>query len=710
MKSVGEVMAIGRTFKESLQKALRGLEIGRAGLGADGKDNQPTLEDIKQKLRIPNCDRVFYIRYAFQQGLSISEIAELSSVDPWFIQQLEEIFRFEQTLLKAPFPLSKENLLEAKRNGFSDKQIAYLKNEKELEIRKLRKSLNVLPTYKVVDTCAGEFPAMTPYFYSTYEEEDEGEVEEGQKVIILGGGPNRIGQGIEFDYCCVHAVMALHEAGFRTIMVNCNPETVSTDYDISDRLYFEPLTFEDVMHIVEKEKPLGLIVQFGGQTPLNLTLPLEKAGVKILGTSPDSIDISEDRMRFGKLLEGLEILHPAYGIAKTIQEAKNVAQNIGYPVIVRPSYVLGGRGMKVVYDEEMLNQYVLSQMDHYTKQLGDHPILIDRFLNSAKEVDVDALSDGEDVYIGGILEHIEEAGIHSGDSACILPPKNLSKNEIQAIVEITKKLARKLEVRGLLNIQFAIQDKKVYVLEVNPRASRTVPFISKATGIPIAKIAARLMIGQTLKELKGIYHFDLLNYDFLTLKHIAVKEAVLPWVKFPGTDALLSPEMKSTGEVMGLDFNFASAFLKSQVASGTPVPLQGTILCSLRDQDKRQALPIINEFIQAGFKVVATEGTYRYFKDSGLIVECVKKISEGRPHVVDLIKNRQVQMVVNTPSQSERAQTDGSQIRGAAIQFQVPIFTTLSALKALNESILEIIRQKYRPEVQSLQDYFQVKN
>ena len=704
MKSVGEVMAIGRTFKEALQKAIRGLEIGRAGLGADGNDVPGTIEEIKNKLRIPNNNRIFNVTYALEAGLSKEDIFTLSGIDPWFTQQIEEIIEMKHKIEKNSKNLSYELLKESKQFGFSDKQLAFLTQNSESDIRSLRKKEKILPTYKVVDTCAGEFPAFTPYFYSTYEEEDEGEVNpQEKKVIILGGGPNRIGQGIEFDYCCVHAVMALHEEGYKSIMVNCNPETVSTDYDISDRLYFEPLTFEDVMNIIEKEKPIGVIVQFGGQTPLNLTLPLANAGVQILGTSPNSIDVSEDRHKFGQLLKKLNLLHPEWGSATTLEDTLTVAKKLKYPVIVRPSYVLGGRGMKIVYDEKGLEEYVQKSLLEKNGK-SSHPILVDRFLNNAKEVDVDGISDGESVLIAGILEHIEEAGIHSGDSACILPPQNLTHKELETIKEITEKLALGLNCKGLLNIQFAIQEGKVYILEVNPRASRTVPFISKATGVPIAKIAAKIMIGKTLKELKSQYDFSKLSLS--KMKHIAVKEAVLPWVKFPGTDVLLSPEMKSTGEVMGIDSTFALAFFKSQIASGSTLPLSGKILCSLRDADKTTALPMIRSLQDIGFSLVATEGTYLYLKKNGLQVDLVKKISEGRPHVVDLIKNRQVQIVVNTPSLNEGASSDGSKIRTASIQFQVPIFTTLSALEAFKESALQIYSMKPAIEVRTLQSYF----
>lgn len=739
MKSVGEVMAIGRTFKEALQKAIRGLEISRDGLGADGKGQvtiieqlirskkqevrskefKKYLEGVKEKLRVPNCDRIFNVKYALQLGLTVKQIANLSSIDPWFIQQIQEIVMMENKIQSEGKRLDRNTLLTAKKFGFSDKQIAYLTKKSDAEIKNLRNKYKIVPTYKVVDTCAGEFPAHTPYFYSTYEDEDEGKVSSHKKIIILGGGPNRIGQGIEFDYCCVHAVMALREEGYETIMVNCNPETVSTDYDISDRLYFEPLTFEDVMNIIEKEKPVGVIVQFGGQTPLNLTLSLEKAGVKILGTSPESIDISEDRRKFGKLLKKLNVLHPECGSAISVAEAEKVAEQIGYPVIVRPSYVLGGRGMKIIYNHESLKHYLTDVVRSLAIEKSgqkpeaelflEHPILIDRFLDSAKEVDVDAICDGKSVFIGGIMEHIEEAGIHSGDSACILPSQNLTDQQIKTIQQITEKISKKLRVQGLINIQFAIQENKVYILEVNPRASRTVPFVSKATGIPLAKIAAKVMVGKSIKNLSSSYRLPASpaggTVETLS-KYVAVKEAVLPWAKFPGTDALLSPEMRSTGEVMGIDTNFPIAFLKSQIAAGAKIPLDGKILFSLNDSDKPEAISIVRELVRLGFKILATKGTCQYFQKNGIQTELAKKICEGSPHVVDLIKNRQIQMVINTPSQNQTSQSDGYELRSATIQFHIPIITTLSALKAFKESVVSITNPQTVLKVSPIQKYY----
>ncbi len=720
MKSVGEVMAIGRTFKEALQKAIRGLEIGRDGLGADGKAEvkeveevlknktknsaafKDFLESLKKKIRTPTSERIFSIKAGLQVGLTAEEVSALSSVDPWFVEQIAEILELENQLRTRKKPLSRELIKQAKQYGFSDKQIAYCTGTQELKVRDLRKKLGVLPTYKVVDTCAGEFPAVTPYFYSTYEEEDEGEVSDEKKIMILGGGPNRIGQGIEFDYCCVHAVMALSQLGYRTIMVNCNPETVSTDYDISDRLYFEPLTFEDVMNIIEKEKPWGAIVQFGGQTPLNLTLSLANAGVKVLGTTPDSIDLSEDRQRFGALLKRLKISHPPYGNARSVPQAKQVAKKIGYPLMVRPSYVLGGRGMQIVYDEGMLTDYVAQAV----MASPERPILIDRFLDSAKEVDVDALSDGKDLYIGGIMEHVEHAGVHSGDSACILPPQTLSKKVIAEIVKTTRLLAQKLKIKGLLNIQYAIQGTKVFILEVNPRASRTIPFVSKASGVPLAKIAAQLMVGKLIEDLAKSYGFSL-KYGETKNNNIAVKEAVLPWASFPGSDVLLTPEMRSTGEVMGIDKEFALSFYKSQAASGNKIPLSGNILFSLKDQDKAEALPMAKALNQMGFKLTATDGTSKYFCKHGLAVDKVKKIAEGRPHVVDLVGNKEVQILVNTSTPTRSSRADGYEIRRAALRHHVPIFTTLSALRALQESLSILIKGgASRLTVRSLQDFY----
>jgi carbamoyl-phosphate synthase large subunit len=719
MKSVGEVMALGRTFKEALQKALRGLEIGSQGLGADKKSpgeglvalqDTPAAEKdrlmdlLRNRIRVPNCDRVFYIRAALKAGIPAADIIEWSKIDPWFIHQIEEILDCENEILAAPGlgsdPMSKRGLtpallLDAKRHGFSDFQIACLRNVTEREVREWRLKEKITPTYKSVDTCAAEFQAYTPYFYSTYEEEDEVVPTDRRKVMILGGGPNRIGQGIEFDYCCVHAVMALKEDGFETIMVNCNPETVSTDYDTSDKLYFEPLTLEDVLNIVQKEKPEGVIVQFGGQTPLNLAIPLENAGVKILGTSPDSIDLAEDRKRFGAVLTRLGIPQAPNGTARSFEEARAAAERITYPVMVRPSYVLGGRAMEVVHDEAMLADYIARA----TLVSPEHPILIDKFLDNAIELDVDALCDGKDIYIGGIMEHIEEAGIHSGDSACVLPPRTLSAKDLSTLKQYTEELAKGLNVRGLINIQFAIREGIIYILEANPRASRTVPFVSKATGVPLAKIAAKLMVGRKLKDLLPAT----LLKEGPKMRWVAVKEAVLPWSRFPGVDAILGPEMRSTGEVMGIDQDFARAFAKSQSAAGTQLPKAGGVLLSLTDQDKQPGAQIAKELSKLGFELFATGSTAAYLRQQALKVRTVLKLTEGRPNVADVIKNREVVLVINTPS-GRRSHSEGFTIRQAALQYNVPIVTTLAAARA---ALAGIKGMREGPmTVAPLQDYY----
>jgi carbamoyl-phosphate synthase large subunit len=711
MKSVGEVMALGRTFKEALQKALRGLEIGSMGLGADGKSpgeglvaiqDTPAAEKdrlmdlLRDRIRVPNCDRVFYIRAALKAGVPAADIVEWSKIDSWFIHQIEEILDCEKMILSAAAnPLPHDLLLEAKRHGFSDFQIASLRKVTEREVRQWRMKEKVIPTYKSVDTCAAEFQAYTPYFYSTYEEEDEVVPSDRKKVMILGGGPNRIGQGIEFDYCCVHAVMALKEDGFETIMVNCNPETVSTDYDTSDKLYFEPLTLEDVLNIVQKEKPEGVIVQFGGQTPLNLAIPLEKAGVKILGTSPDSIDLAEDRKRFGVILTKLGIPQAPNGTARSFEEARAAAERITYPVMVRPSYVLGGRAMEIVYDEAMLADYIARA----TKVSPEHPILIDKFLDNAIELDVDALCDGKDSYIGGIMEHIEEAGIHSGDSACVLPSRTLSPKDLVTLKQYTEELAKGLKVRGLINIQFAIRQGIIYILEANPRASRTVPFVSKATGVPLAKIAAKLMVGRKLKDLLPAT----LLKEGPKMPWVAVKEAVLPWSRFPGVDAILGPEMRSTGEVMGIDQDFARAFAKSQSAAGSQLPKAGGVLLSLTDQDKQPGAQIAKELSKLGFELFATESTAAYLRQQALEVRTVLKLTEGRPNVADVIKNREVVLVINTPS-GRRSHSEGFTIRQAALQYNVPIVTTLAAARAALAGIKGV--KEGHVTVASLQDYY----
>ncbi len=715
MKSVGEVMAIGRTFRESLQKALRGLEIGRMGLGADNKglsarvdaavakplpsQADPEFAALKQsivhKLRVPNCDQIFCIKYAFQLGMSVEEINQISSVDPWFLSQIQMIVDLEKDIRSAGKKMTRDLLQRAKRDGFSDMQIAYLTGWGVDKIKEMRRK-HFPVTYKRVDTCAAEFPADTPYFYSTYETEDESlPLSKKKRVVVLGGGPNRIGQGIEFDYCCVHAAWALKEAGYETIMVNCNPETVSTDYDTSDQLFFEPLTLEDVDNIMDRVKPIGTIVQFGGQTPLNLARPLLNAGAKILGTSADSIDLAEDREHFGALLKRLKIPHPAHGVARTVQEAETVGEALGYPVMVRPSYVLGGRAMEVVYDTIQMTDYMKRALDAG----AGLPILLDRFLEGAKEVDVDAISDGKEVFIGGIMEHIEEAGIHSGDSACVLPPFSLNKKVLQDLEQYTYLLAKSLKVKGLMNIQYAVRDNTVYVLEANPRASRTIPFVSKATGVPLAKVAAKVMVGIPLKECLAPYKKMMAK----TKNWFSVKEVVFPWLRFPEVDVVLGPEMRSTGEVMGIDSSYGLSFAKSQAAAGAALPKEGTILFSLRPRDRAQALPIAKSFLSMGYQLLGTDGTARFLNENGLNVEAVKKIAEGRPNVLDVIKNKEVTLIVNSPD-GRRARSDGYHIRRTALRQNVPIVTTLSAARAVVEGLQKSREKPW--QIHSLQDLY----
>ena len=702
MKSVGETMAIGRTFPEALQKAIRSLEIGRYGLGGDGKDPYPLwvpnkreefCELVRQKLRMPKPDRLFWIRYGLEAGLSVEEVYELTKIDPWFLWQIKRILDFEKVLRSYQMnEVPREVLLEAKRLGFSDRQLAYLWGMKEEEVRIYRKSKGIEATFKLVDTCAAEFEAYTPYFYSTYEVEDESRPTNRKKVMILGGGPNRIGQGIEFDYCCVHAVFALKEEGYETIMVNSNPETVSTDYDTADKLYFEPLTTEDVLNIYDREKPEGVILQFGGQTPLNLALDLQKAGVRILGTSPDSIDRAEDRKRFKELLEKLGLKQPPNGTAITLEEAKEVASRIGYPVLVRPSYVLGGRAMEIVYDEKDLEDFTKRAVE----ASSERPILIDKFLEDAIEVDVDAVADGKKCLIAGIMEHIEEAGIHSGDSAMAIPPFSLSETQIKEIKAQTYSLAKELEVIGLLNIQFAVKGNDIYVLEVNPRASRTVPFVSKATGVPWAKIAAKVMVGRTLDEL-GVREVE--------IPYVAVKESVFPFNRFPGVDILLGPEMKSTGEVMGIDEDFGLAYAKSQIAAGQFLPLKGRVFISVKDRDKRQAVLIARELEDLGFEILATRGTCSVLRRNGIKAKEVLKVSEGRPHVVDLMKNREIHLVINTPS-GKRPKEDEVLIRTTALRYGIPVVTTMAGAQATVEGIRALKMGGFK--VKALQDYHKI--
>ncbi|MBI4688469.1 MAG: carbamoyl-phosphate synthase large subunit [Nitrospirae bacterium] len=789
MKSVGEAMSIGRTFKESLQKALRSLEIGSHGLD----DLKADIEETRAKLKIPNWERLWYIAHAMRQGMSINEIYELTGVDPWFLHNIRQILGMEEEIKgsrgqgvkgssgKITSPL--EPLLrQAKEYGFSDKRIAELTGTTEKEVREIRNRTGIKPVYKIVDTCAAEFKAYTPYLYSTYEKpfysikesksqsvKDSDTLTLGhsdtvkaaceanptnrKKVVILGSGPNRIGQGIEFDYCCVHAVFALRELGYETIMINCNPETVSTDYDTSDRLYFEPLTLEDVLNIVEIEKPVGIIVQFGGQTPLKLAVPLEREGVKILGTSPDSIDMAEDRKRFKALLHKLNLKQPESDTAMSVDEAVSAAGRIGYPVMVRPSYVLGGRAMEIVYDEASLRSY----MERAVKASPEHPILVDKYLQDAVEVDVDAISDGKDVVVGGVMQHIEEAGIHSGDSACSLPPYSLSKDVIDKIKVQTKALAKELNVIGLMNVQYAVkkteyrtqstehraqntehriqnteyrtqstehraqntehriqnteyrtqstehraqnegQEYEIYVLEVNPRASRTIPFVSKAIGVPLAKLAARVMLGASLKELGFSSERD--------ISYIAVKEAVFPFDRFRGVDTILGPEMKSTGEVMGIDEDFGRAYSKAQASASNTIPLRGKIFISVKDSDKPAVKSMVNRLLNSGFSVVATKGTVAYLQEQGLNVEFVNKVGEGRPDIGDLIKNKEIDFIVNTVS-GAKAQKDSFALREAALQHKVPYTTTIAGADAVVNAIEATLKKQIG--IKSLQEYHKV--
>jgi len=680
MRSVGEAMAIGRTFPESLQKAFRSLETGHAGLGADGRDPLDVFNPeadaagmkraVRKRLARPHPDNLLYVKNGLQLGMPPLQLARRTGIDPWFIHEIGRIADMERALRgRASARLSRDELRDAKRLGFSDRQIAYLCGGSEGSVRRRRARQGLEAVFKTVDTCAAEFAADTPYYYSTYEEENEATPSGRKKVIILGGGPNRIGQGIEFDYCCVHGVFALREEGFEVQMINCNPETVSTDYDISDRLFFEPLTFEDVMRIVDNEKPYGVIVQFGGQTPLKLAIPLERAGVRILGTSPDSIDLAEDRKRFGALLGRLGIPHPAYGTAAAEQEALEVARRVGYPVLVRPSYVLGGRAMKIVYDDLMLRQY----MQDAVRASSEHPVLIDKFLEDAFEFDVDAVYDGRDLLIGGIMQHIEEAGIHSGDSACVLPPYMIAPGQIEQIEAYTRRLARALRVRGLLNIQYAMRDNRVFVLEVNPRASRTVPFVSKAIGLPLAKVAARVMVGRTLRQM-GLTRAP-------EPRHISVKEAVLPFNKFREASMYLGPEMRSTGEVMGISHDLGVAFAKSQQAAGGALPTSGTVFISVNDHDKFRAIPIARDFVELGFSLVATEGTCRALRACGIASGMVCKVGQGEPTSLSLIREGKIQLIINTPW-GKVSRTHEYEIGRVALAHRVPYVTTLSGAGA----------------------------
>ncbi|HXO95724.1 MAG TPA: carbamoyl-phosphate synthase large subunit [Chthoniobacterales bacterium] len=679
MKSVGEAMAIGRTFKEAFQKAIRSLEIGRFGFGADGKDREPRLEngdwnveEIQRKLLNPSWDRIFFIRYALLAGFSVAQIKELTGIDPWFLENLRTLVVAESDIRSKTL-----SLRAAKRLGFSDRQIANLSGRTEAEVRKERHATSILPTYRLVDTCAAEFEAYTPYYYSTYGEENEIRESDRRRVMILGGGPNRIGQGIEFDYCCVHASFALKEEGFETVMVNSNPETVSTDYDTSDKLYFEPLTLEDVLNIYQQEKCWAAIVQFGGQTPLNLAAALQANGVNIIGTQPQSIEMAEDRKHFAAMLQRLGLNQPPNGTATDEGEAVKVARSIGYPVLVRPSFVLGGRAMEIVYDEEDLRRYIRTAVE----ASPERPVLVDRFLDDAIEVDVDCIADGEIAVIGAVMQHIEEAGIHSGDSACVIPAFSLSAKVISTIETATQAMAKELAVRGLMNVQFAVKDDEVYVLEVNPRASRTVPFVSKAIGVPLAKLAAKVMAGKSLREL-----------GFTTKilpQHFSVKEAVFPFIRFPGIDIMLGPEMKSTGEVMGIADDLGLAYAKSQMAAQPPLPSGGNVFVSVKDSDKPETVRLAAELIRLGFKLYATSGTAQALISAQVPVKRLFKLAEGRPHALDMLKNGEIDLIINTPS-GKVPRKDEIQIRSLAVAQRIPILTTTSGVEASIRAIKAI--------------------
>ncbi len=699
MKSVGEAMAIGRTFKEAFQKGLRALEIGRPGwvLGATPADDRLTStspDDLRVALRTATPERIFQIKRAFQAGLTVDDIAEASRIDPWFLYQLQELVDAERWFGELA-RVGAAELKQMKRLGFSDCQLAALRNTTEATIREQRWSFGIHPVYKTVDTCAGEFPSATPYLYSSYDEENESEPFGEQGIVILGSGPNRIGQGVEFDYCCVRAGLAFRELGFKTIMINSNPETVSTDFDISDKLYFEPLTFEDVLEITRWERPKGVVVQLGGQTPLQLTKPLEAAGVTVLGTSPDAIDIAEDRERFEELADKLGVRQPPNGIARSVEEAVGVAQRIGYPVLVRPSYVLGGRAMEIVYDDASLRDYFVKA----ARVAPAHPVLIDRFLEDAFEADVDAIADGTRCVIGGVMQHIEDAGVHSGDSACVLPPYLIGDGQVEEMRRHTQAFAKALNVVGLLNVQYAIKNGVVYVLEVNPRASRTVPFVSKATGVPLAKLAAAVIAGRTLDDL-GVP-------DELPVAGVAVKEAVFPFTKLPGVDTVLGPEMRSTGEAMGLADSFGMAFAKAQIAAEGSLPLEGTIFVTVNDHDKPTVLPIARRFHELGFRILATEGTQRYLRGRGVPAERVLKVHEGRPNAIDLIVSGEVQLLINTPL-GKFTQVDDYAIRRAALVHRVPYTTTMSAASAACDAIIAL--RSRIGSVRSLQEWHERAN
>ncbi|MEK7401073.1 MAG: carbamoyl-phosphate synthase large subunit, partial [Gemmatimonadota bacterium] len=694
MKSVGESMAIGRTFKEAFQKGMRALEIGRSGWTTGVRPQDDRLPDdtdaaLRGALRQPTPERVFQVRRALERDMSVAEVYELTAIDPWFLEQMRELIESERVYAALEKP-SAADVRRMKRMGFSDAQLGVIRGQSESDVRAMRWSMGVRPAYKMVDTCAGEFPSETPYLYSSYDEENESPRSGRKSVVILGSGPNRIGQGVEFDYCCVRAVMALREAGYETIMINSNPETVSTDYDTSDKLYFEPLTLEDVLEIVEREKPIGVIVQLGGQTPLKLTRPLEAAGVRILGTSPDAIDIAEDRRRFDKIVRELHIEQPPNGTASSVEEAIEAAERIGYPVLVRPSYVLGGRAMMIVYDADSLRDYFATA----ARVSEQRPVLIDRFLEDAFEADVDAISDGKDVVIGGIMQHIEDAGIHSGDSACVLPPYLIGEAAMQTMRDQTVALAKALGVIGLINVQYAIKDGVVYVLEVNPRASRTIPFVSKAIGVPLASLAARVMLGESLAEV-GLT-------EEIIPTHVSVKEAVFPFNKFPGTDPVLGPEMRSTGEVMGISESFGWSFAKAQLAASNGLPLHGGMLITVNDHDKANVTPIARRFQEMGFRLLATTGTAKYLRARGIPVTPVLKVYEGRPNCLDAVLNGEVQLLINTPL-GKHSQVDDYVLREAALRNKVAYTTTLSAANAACDAILALKSRK--PTVKSLQEW-----
>jgi carbamoyl-phosphate synthase large subunit len=687
MKSVGEAMAIGRTFKEALQKALRSLEIKRFGLCGDGNEKRVDAETLRLKLAIPNAERVFHLAQAFQDGMSIDEVFELTRIDRWFLHNVRQIVEEQKGLAKS-------DLRRAKKLGFSDRQISVATGKSESEIRAERKAAGVVPTYRLVDTCAAEFEAFTPYYYSTYGTENEMRRTDKRKIMILGGGPNRIGQGIEFDYCCVHAAFALRELGFETIMVNSNPETVSTDYDTSDKLYFEPLTLEDVFNIYDQEQPEGVIVQFGGQTPLNLAEGLKAAGVPIIGTQPESIEMAEDRKLFAAMLDKLALRQTPSGSAVSTEEAIAIAERIGYPVLVRPSFVLGGRAMELVYNGDDLRRYMQSAIE----VSPDRPVLVDRFLEDAIEVDVDCIADGEMSVIGAIMEHIEQAGIHSGDSACVVPTFSLPSSVLEQIRTATKEMARELKVRGLMNVQFAVKGDDVYVLEVNPRASRTVPFVSKAIGVPLAKLAAKVMTGKTLVELGFTQE--------IVPEHFSVKEAVFPFLRYQGVDIALGPEMKSTGEVMGIDADLGLAYAKSQMAAPPPLPKSGAVFVSVKDSDKQSVIPLAREFVDLGFEIISTSGTATALRAAGVPVTLVHKIREGRPNVLDLVTNRDIDFIINTPS-GKIPREDEVRIRNVSLAQKIPIMTTVRAAQASANGIRSLQRRKV--QVKTLQEYHGLK-